>query len=603
MSVPTAAAPRRHGVAARFALCCLAMLYLLLLAPLTLAQAQSTLPGQDTSQVAAFVDSNNIAINDVITLTVRIDAALAEGNTRPQFSDLNREFQQVGGISSRSTYSNINGNIQSWLEYSIRLSPLSTGTLTIPAFRIGGQVTNPIQISVSEVQQNAGEDNDIFLRAEVSKDSLYVQEQLLYTIKIYWAVSFDQGAQLTSPQVADAVVEQLGNDINYQEVVDGIGYNVTERKFVIFPQKSGQLAIPPVYFSASVGRRSSFNTLLRSRGAVREINLASEAHEITVKPQPASFPAGATWLPSSALTLDETWSDTLDSLQVGDALTHNITLRAEGLSSSLLPELRYENQSGLRFYPDQPLREDGIDANGVFGKRLDGVAIVPSQSGDFTLPELRLPWWNTTTDQLEIALLPARSFSVAPLAEDAQTLPPSSLGAPGAQNLNLAGSSAPPLWWISSTVFFAAAWAFTTLLWLRGRQQLLPGGTAALPPSQRKLAPRHTQAPNPTAEASLRTLKAACDGANLHQVRAALLQWGQAASGDSSLRTLEALSLRCNDEAFTTHLHSLDAALYGEGNSRVDCNALYSHAASLHKQGLKPDASGDKYALPPLYKV
>src|SRR5690606_35151168 len=101
------------------------------------AQAQTPEP----SQLSAFVDRTDIAINDVITLTVRIDSNLAAGG-RPQFSGLNREFEQVGGISSRSTYTNSNGVIQSWTEYSIMLRPLTTGTLTIPAFRINGQVSN-----------------------------------------------------------------------------------------------------------------------------------------------------------------------------------------------------------------------------------------------------------------------------------------------------------------------------------------------------------------------------------------------------------------------------------------------------------------------------
>src|SRR5690606_31230077 len=128
------------------------------------------------------------------------------------------------------------------------------------------------------------EDSDIFLRSTVSKDSVYVQEQLLYSIKIYWSISFDQGAQLTSPQVADAVVQQLGTDSNHQEVVNGINYNVTERKFVIFPQSSGELVIPPVYFSASVGRRGSFNSFFRnSRTPIREINLVSETHNVEIK--------------------------------------------------------------------------------------------------------------------------------------------------------------------------------------------------------------------------------------------------------------------------------------------------------------------------------
>ncbi len=95
--------------------------------------------------------------------------------------------------------------MQSFVDYIVRLRPRSTGTLTIPALRIGSEVTTPIRVTVGEATQvNPSGNNEIFIMSEVSKDSVYVQEQLLYTIKLYYSISFDQGAQLTSPQVANS---------------------------------------------------------------------------------------------------------------------------------------------------------------------------------------------------------------------------------------------------------------------------------------------------------------------------------------------------------------------------------------------------------------
>ena len=42
--------------------------------------------------LSAFVDRTELSINDVLTLTIRIDASL--GSSRPQLSGLNREFEQ-----------------------------------------------------------------------------------------------------------------------------------------------------------------------------------------------------------------------------------------------------------------------------------------------------------------------------------------------------------------------------------------------------------------------------------------------------------------------------------------------------------------------------
>ena len=561
--------------------------------------------------LTAFVDRTDISIEDVFTLTIRIDAGM--GNSRPSFAGLNREFEQVGGISSRSTYTNNNGNIQSWTEYSIMLRPLTTGTLTIPAFRVNAQVTTPIQINVGDARQNtSGDNNEIFLRTTASKETVYVQEQLLYTIKIYWSISFDQGAQLTSPQVADAVVQQLGSDDNYQEVVNGISYNVTERRFVIFPQSSGELVIPPVYFSASVGRRGGINRLFSNRTNVREINLISETQNIEVKPQPASFP-GSTWLPASNLALTETWSGSFDNLTVGDAITRNVTINAEGLSSSLLQGVEYADLDGLRFYPDQPVREDSADREGVSGKRSEGTAMVASKAGEFLLPEVRLPWWNTKTDRLETAVLPARTIVVLP-STASDTRPGVLTDNNG--NQSLAGqitatspgapASGLTLFWISTTAVFATAWAFTTFLWLRSRRQLIYVETVGMPQPTRmpdQLGSKSgSTAALPDADASLRVLKTACESGNLADIRKALLKWGQGSFGTTAVQTLQELGVRCRQETLTTLFNALDANLYGGAAEKVDCKALYSAVAALHKTGVTHTQQQGKYALPPLYK-
>ncbi len=104
----------------------------------------------------------------------------------------------------------------------------------------------PITVMVSDGIQNQVSSDDFFLTSSVSKETIYVQEQLLYTVKIYFSMPFDQGAQLGAPLVDNAVIQQLGNDISTQEVIDGLRYNVIERRFVLFPQSSGSLEIAPL---------------------------------------------------------------------------------------------------------------------------------------------------------------------------------------------------------------------------------------------------------------------------------------------------------------------------------------------------------------------
>jgi len=576
------------------------------------AQLLSAQQAPQAPLLAAFVDRTDISINDVLTLTIRVDASLS--SRPPNLGTLGREFEQVGGVSTRSTYSNTNGTIQSWNEFSIMLRPLTTGVLTIPALRVDSEVSTPIRINVGEASQTTGTGNEeIFLETSVSKEELYVQEQLLFTIKIYYAIGFDQGAQLTSPQVADAVVQQLGSDDNYQQVVNGIGYNVTERRFVIFPQSSGTLTIPPVYFSASVGRRGGINRFLTNRSPIREINLTSDTHQLNVLPRPVDVP-GQTWLPAAKVELEEEWSGSLDNIEVGDAITRNVTLTAQGLSSSLLPGIQYTDQGGLRYYPDQPVRSDSSDRNGVVGKRSEGTAIVASSPGEYLLPEVRLPWWNTVTNSLETAVLPARTLRVVapaggtdvsgaidfvPISGQSNVIPPAM--SPASQSSGLY------LFWISSTVLFAAAWLFSTMMWLRSRRQLAyaelvqPLTMPLRMPEQRSRS-LSGSVRLPDAATCLQGLQTACAGSQLMEIRTALLKWGQASFEDPGILSLEELARRCDSPALASLVAALDKALYGGGPAEFSGTALYNEVAALHKRGVHQQDGAGKYSLPPLYR-
>ena len=66
----------------------------------------------------------------------------------------------------------------------------------------------------------------------------------------------------------------------------------------------------------------------------------------------------------------------------------------------------------LRFYPDQESIDQSEIARGLQGTRTQSEALVARANGNWTLPEIRIPWWNTQTDQLEYAVLEARDIAV-----------------------------------------------------------------------------------------------------------------------------------------------------------------------------------------------
>jgi hypothetical protein len=583
------------------------ILLLSLLPALTLAQGDL---------LSAYVDRTEVSINDVFTLTLRVNSELSA--TNPNIDSLQQDFEIIGS-SQRNSFTFINGVSEQWSEYRISLRARSTGTLTIPAFRIGNEVTMPIDITVADAIQNPVNTDDFFLTSSVSKETVYVQEQLLYTVKIYFSVPFDQGAQLGAPEAQNAVIQQLGNDISSQEVIDGLRYNVIERRFVLFPQSSGTLQISPITFNATVGRRRSGSIFSGQMTGGRTINLSSELHNITVQAKPESYPADATWLPSTNLTLEENWSRSLQGLETGEAITRNLRIRADGLSSSLLPDIPYTETETLKFYPDQPSREDLASPTGVTGIRSQGTAIVASEGGDFTLPAIEIPWWNTETNTLEYARLPEHTLNVLPgiTAMTEQQLPftPDQTG-----NLD---QTAEPLiavdrqiigasyYWILATSLFALAWIYSTIMWYRSKLTLKQFAAGILVPASSEKDSSttgegvNTSTRETNVDTAYQDFQQACKNSDLSAIRQCLLGWARLHFSNPSITTLEKLKEYDLEPQLQTTLDELEYRLYSpdSDSNNFQIELLLQEIKKLYKQGYRPKSkTAEHYTLPPLYK-
>ena len=565
--------------------------------------------------LSAFVDRTELAQNDVFTLTVRVNADFS--SSPPNMDALTQDFEQLGSSIS-SSFTIINNVSERWSEYRITLRPRSNGTLSIPAFEIDGESTQPITITVSDTPQVTSQTEDFFLTSSVNKDEIYVQEELIYTVRIYFATPFDQGAQLSAPQADNAVIQQLGtNETSYQEVINGLRYNVIERKYVMFPQSSGSLTIDPIAFNATVGRRRTGSIFSTQTTGGRPINLVSEGHEITVKSKPESYPADATWLPSSNLSLQESWSRQLLGIEVGEAVTRNLTLRADGISSSLLPDLEYPESANLKYYPDQANREDLATQNGVTGVRSQGTAIVASRAGDFTLPAIEVPWWNTETDTLEFARLPAYELNVINSSGQPEQQSGTQLdSSPPVVNTGVSvGSSASggsSYIWYYATAIFALAWLFSSGMWYRTRLVLkhysanvaasFNSGTAVTAKPPVKQPEKKTG----NLDGALRVVLFACEENSLSKIRQALLNWGQVYFNNPRILSLEQLRKHLDDEPLKEQLLELENAMYGSKAQRekFEAAALATRIKSLKKPRPHNDhkKAAREFSLPPLYK-
>jgi hypothetical protein len=494
------------------------------------------------AELSATADRRTIAMGETLRLTLLGDAG--EQPAEIDLTPLNRDWE----ILSRSSATNarfINGQNQVTRTLEMELAPLRQGTLTIPSLTAGGRSTTPLAIRVNPEPVVAPGDELVLFDASVDERSVYVQSEVILTVTLQQAINLD-GGEISNFDIPDAVVENLERR-SFQRRVGNRTWLVTELRYAVYPQKSGALRIPAIGFTAREVQPG--RSLLGARLG-RRLRMASTPLEIDVKSVPTSFP-GEVWLPARALTLEENWSIDPASLNVGDSTTRTLTLTARGLQGSQLPPLSSVqgavNIPELRFYPDQESIDQSELADGLQGRRVQSEALVARSGGTWTLPEIRVPWWNIETDRLEFATLPARTVVVTAIQTADQindaTLSP---------NTSTAGTTLPLWLWAVSAAGWLVSLALGILLWLSRRQTAGPSPASG-----------DAKAKSASVRQALVEIRKAAEQQDATLLRKAILQWADL-HHDQRFSSLEALA-RVSTEALSTRLGAVDRSLYGDG--------------------------------------
>lgn len=526
----------------------------------------------------ASVDRPVVRDGESLTYSLRADGAV-RGD--PDDSVLTRDFE-VLQRSSSSRVQILNGQTSQVTEWLFQLMPKTAGEHTIPALRVGDRQSNPVAVRVLPSDTGAGPASDIFMELEAQPKTVFVQSQVLFTLRLFIGVGTGR-AMLTPPEVTggEAIVERLGEDSQYQTMRGGRTFVVRERRFAVFPQAAGKLTIGPATFEAMVIPDRGFSRVQRFRSGVVEIDV-----------QPAVAPpanlAGATWLPAQRVTLAEEWNDPSTELAVGVPRTRKIVIEGVGLLETQLPEIPIVQQAGLRQYADQPELAHEITADGLKSRRTVGFAVIAQQPGEVTMAGVQIPWWNVTAQRWEVAELPARTLTIKPGSEVA---PAEGVAAPTAATAQAA--AAPRSWWpIVSAVLAAGGWIAALVVWWRSR-----GARAARPAERRERTP--AERPQRLRK-TLRDLDSACAVADPDAARRALLAYGAAKFGSAGPRSLGALAAVLPEDV-SREVLALEASIYGATGGvwqGEGLKAVLPELEKLDRAGQPPEAE----PLLPLYR-
>lgn len=366
-----------------------------ILAMITLSLA---LFSQLAMAATATVSSTKLAKSEVFQLKIVANENLDSDDI--DFSVLENNF--FTGKPRFGFYTNItNGRKTVRSEWTLALAPVRAGILTIPSFQVGKESTQPISVSVTVDPTARTEEDLVDVQVQLDKKELYPGE--LNTLSTRIIIKADsrqvQSANIVPPSVQGADIsafsmEPIGDQKQYQAVIDGMEVIVVDQNYKLTANHTGKFVIngPALRGAILDGNR-------RSGGSrVVPIDTKPELLVVSVLEKPESYQGN--WLPSSGLTLEQTWLDesgneiTADSvnLTVGSPITRQIELRAKGISSEQLPNLKVSYPDNIRVYEDSPQITQQGDTAVMFLNQV----LITRRAGEVTLPDIALSWWDTT---------------------------------------------------------------------------------------------------------------------------------------------------------------------------------------------------------------
>ncbi|MBC53592.1 MAG: hypothetical protein CMQ34_07110 [Gammaproteobacteria bacterium] len=584
--------------------------WLALLATLTLALL--TLPGmtqaQQQTRVETELDRTEIARGETVTLRVRVYGQ--QGGVAIDLDPLREQFEIVS-TRSASHLRSVNNRIESWTDYLLVLFPRELGEQQIPPVSVAGQMTEPYTITVNEPSVTGlASGQDVHMETVISKDSVYVQEQLLFTIRLYYTIAGIRNPNFTEVAPDNTVVQMLGQPHQYEQLIDGQRYGVYEMNYVLFPQRSGELEIPDIVFRGELTDGSS-NFVFRNPN-MRPVTAFATGYTIAVKERPATFPADNTWLPASDVRVEERWSDDITRLQPGQSVTRTLTVTANGLDGAALPPLGRPEIERMNVYPETPVIERTIIDGNVVGTRTETYELVATDNGSVVIPEINLPWWDVNSDTVRQAVVPTsfivveapRSANVgdASDAADTEDSTPGNL-LPTAVSDELLSGRQTPVWIIYSLIAVLTLLLFVMwVVWQRRRPVTDKPVIVRTPVYERDIEDGQEKL-------AFRQLETSLAAAEPLQIRQHLIAWGRQYHRDAGLHNLDDLAARFNNRELTDLCQALQATLYSSNRDasftdqeRQQLASLLQAERSAHLKDDQRLQQAQHVDLPPLYR-
>jgi len=263
----------------------------------------------------------------------------------------------------------------------------------------GSQAAN--QPSTGQASSNVGAD-DLFMLATVDKTTVYEQEAILLTFKIYKLPSVDlQSIRNSMPDLKNCHVQEVDLPQNKEfnlEHYNGRNYQtMVWSQYVLFPQHSGELEIPATPFEGTIAQRVENNSgdifdmfFNSSRYVEVKKDISSRPIKINVKPLPqgktSAFYGGV-----GDFNISSTISAT--DVTANDAVTVRVILSGTGnMKLVKTPELKFPQDFDV--YDPKVENKYTIKGGRQTGNKVYEYLVIPRHAGQYTIPALEFQYFD-----------------------------------------------------------------------------------------------------------------------------------------------------------------------------------------------------------------
>ncbi len=369
-----------------------------------------------------------VAMGDMVQLIFKSDKSI---QALPDLKGVEQHFV-VAGTQQRMNSSFVNGKGTQSYELIYNLFPKALGMVDLTGLTLNNESLPNVSINVVEQSATtvapAGDGvaptQVLTLTGNVQQNQIYQGESFLYRVQLVENVGIEDGA-FQPPEMPGARVQPMGPVKTRMQTVEGQPARLIEQSFLMTPEGTGTLTVPPAVFNGTVLDKQTrsrprprmmpefFDNDILFGGfrPVRPVYLQTKPVTVTVEAQPADWQGW--WLPSTDVVLSEQYN-LPNEIYAGTPFERKVVLTARGVDGNGLPLITVSPSEMLNVYPSPEKRQTQLVNQALLGMEEVVLAFVPTQPGTITVPGIQIPWFDTQTKQRKIATLPEKVITVLP---------------------------------------------------------------------------------------------------------------------------------------------------------------------------------------------